>query len=129
MKSKRMKHKVRENGTVYLIEIGLGDHLVYKVGATANSTRHRVLQLLEGMEKVYGYFPMVRVLKEEKCANYYQVENRIHRQLAVYRHIKCKTFDGSTEVYKCEYEDVLRVYNTELFNSNDIIENDGTLEW
>ena len=129
MKNKRKKHKVRENGTVYLIEIALGDDLVYKVGATANSTRHRALQLIEGMESVYGYFPMVRILKEERCLNYYQVEKRIHKQLSGYAYVSCKTFVGHTELFQCEYEDVLRVYNTELFNSNDIVESEGLLEW
>jgi len=81
------------------------------------------------MEKEYGYFPLVRLLKEERCANYYQVEKRVHNQLSEYRYIRCRTFDGSTEVYKCGAEDVLRVYNTELFNSNDIVENDELLEW
>ena len=129
MKNKRKEHKVRENGTVYLLEIVLGDDLVYKVGATANSARHRALQLIEGMESVYGYFPMVRILKEERCLNYYQVEKRIHKQLSEYGYVSCKTFVGHTEVFQCEYEAVLRAYNTELFNSNDIVESEGLLEW
>ena len=129
MKNKRNKHKTRENGTVYLLEIALGDDLVYKVGATANSARHRALQLLDGMESAYGYFPMVRILKEERCLKYYQVEKRIHKQLLGYSYKGCKVFSGSTEVFQCEYEDVLRVYNTELLNSNDIVESEGLLEW
>jgi len=31
MLPKRKQHKIRENGTVYLIEITLGDDIVYKV--------------------------------------------------------------------------------------------------
>lgn len=120
--------KHRTNGTVYMVEIQLGDMVLYKVGATQNSARRRVLGIIDSMEQAYGVFPRCKILHERKCKWYYQAEKEIHHRLDKYMYETRVQFSGSTEVVKCKYEDVLEVYNDVLDNSIEA-DTDAINEW
>lgn len=122
------KHRV--NGTVYLLEIELEGKVVYKVGVTANAlVKTRVLQLIDGMEKVYGYYPKVTVRAEEKCSNYYQVESMVHRELEDYSYEACEVFGGCTELFIGEYAIISDKYKECIANSDEFSGTDNILEW
>ena len=114
------------NGTVYVIEIEMDGVIVHKVGATKGSARKRVLQILEGVEREYEYFPKCTVVAERMCANYYQMESKIHRELSEYSYTSKHSFCGSSELFKLELDILLEVYNG-VIDSDDEVEDDGRI--
>lgn len=105
----RYKRKIPQNhsGTVYVLEIKLEGEIVYKVGVTVYSVSRRVLQIIEGMHKSYGYFPEVRILKQDKTRHHFKVEKAIHNQLDEWKYVPDFVFTGSTELFKGVDRDVL----------------------
>ncbi len=118
----------RKNGTVYLLQLQLGDDKVYKIGCTANTVGKRAMQVIESIEKTYGYYPRVEVLQEWKCANYYQVENSIHKAMEEYRYVTAEEFSGHTEIYSCEYGIILDKYKEGIANSDKFTGADNTFD-
>ena len=128
-KKQAPKGKNRKDGVVYVVRVELDDEVLYKVGATQYSAVKRVLQIIEHITTVYGYFPKCKIVKQERCKNYYQVEKVIHKELEAYGYeYNCKKkWNGSTEVFKCELAILLEVYQKVI--SADEPAEDNLYEW
>ena len=102
------KRKVPQNhsGTVYVLRIRIGDVWVWKVGVTTKTVPRRVLQIVEGFQKVYGYFPEVRIEHEEKTRNHFKCETAIHGLLCDNRYVSEYTFTGSSELFDSSLDKV-----------------------
>lgn len=97
---RRRKVPKPHSGTVYVLRIMLDDIVTYKVGITTFSVTRRVLQIIEGIYKGYGYFPEVRIVREDKTKNHFKVETAIHNQLMDYSYTPLETFTGSSELFR-----------------------------
>ena len=128
-KKQAPRGKNRKDGVVYVVRVELDGEVLYKVGATQYSAVKRVLQVVEHIANAYGYFPKCKIVKQERCKNYYQVEKAIHKELEVYDYgYSCKEkFNGSTEIFKCELDILLEIYQKVV--SADEPAEDNTYEW
>lgn len=98
----------KQVGTVYVLEITLGKDVVYKVGVTGRKRlATRVGEIVIDHYLKVGYFPKVRVLKEEKTVYYYEVESYLHKKLTRYYYEH--EFNGCTELFT-DLDEVMRWY-------------------
>jgi hypothetical protein len=112
------RKKVRKSqGIVYVLEVSIDGVARYKVGITARGGRaleSRVMEISSSYYSVYGYFPQIVPLRYAKTKWYYEVEAEIHSKLG--SRLECKKFDGSTEMFGCNREEVLRWYDVIMSN-------------
>ena len=103
---KKRKAVQGHSGTVYVLRIRIGEVWVWKVGVTVKTVARRVLQIIEGFQKVYGYFPEVQIVHEEKTRNHFKCESAIHGILCDSRYVSEYAFTGSTELFGSGLEKV-----------------------
>jgi hypothetical protein len=104
--------KRKPDGIVYVLEVSIDGVARYKVGVTARGGRaleSRVMEISSSFYSVYGYFPQIVPLRYSRTKWYYEVEAGIHTKLG--ERLTCKKFDGSTEMFGCSREEVLRWYD------------------
>jgi len=118
------------SGTVYMLKIHLGDEVVYKVGVTVYSVARRVLQIIEGMYKVYGYFPEVHVVRQEKTKSHFKCETAIHNQLCDWQYVPLGAFTGSTELFKGMTEaELIERYELAINSDEDALLDERLAVW
>ena len=106
------KPRIVLDGSVYLLLMCIDGVEVYKVGVTAKTVGGRCLGIIESVWSVYGYFPRVEILFQERTRHHYEVESEIHRVLRErgYSYRSGLEFSGSTELFHgIELKDILKV--------------------
>lgn len=97
---------------LYILEIQIGETVVYKVGkASGHSCKQRMLQIIGSYFDVYRVTPIIKVVKDKEVSNVFDKETKCHHALAEWQYTTDKVFSGSTEVFKVDKEKVLEVYN------------------
>jgi hypothetical protein len=100
---------------LYILEIMIGDTLVYKVGkASGHSCKQRMLQIIGSYFDVYRVTPIIKVVKDKEVSNVFEKETKCHHALAEWQYIPEKAFSGSTELFLVDKEKVLEVYKDVL---------------
>ena len=107
----RRKAPPTGSGIVYVLKIMLEETVTFKVGITTRTVVVRAKEIIEGIYKMYGYFPEVRILRQDKTLNHFKVETAIHNQLDEFRYTPDVTFTGSTELFRgVEEADLIEKY-------------------
>lgn len=97
---------------LYVLEILVGETLVYKVGkASGHSSKQRMLQIIGSYFDVYRVTPVIKIVKDKEVKNVFEKETKCHHALAEWQFVPEKSFSGSTELFKIDKETVLEVYN------------------
>ena len=113
----RRRSPKNHSGVVYILRIILDDVVTYKVGITTKTVVFRVKQIIEGVYKTYGYFPEVRVLRQDKTKNHFKVETAMHNQLGEFRYVPDFVFTGSSELFRgIEEAELIERYELALNN-------------
>ena len=100
---------------LYILEIMIGDTLVYKVGkASGHNSKQRMLQIIGSYFDVYRVTPIIKVVKDKEVSNVFEKETKCHHALAEWQYIPEKAFSGSTELFLVDKEKVLEVYKDVL---------------
>ena len=105
---------------LYVLEIMVGDTLVYKVGkASGHSCKQRMLQIIGSYFDVYRVTPIIKVVKDKEVTNVFEKETKCHHTLAEWQFVPEKAFSGSTELFLVDKEKVLEVYNKIVKDNNE----------
>ena len=124
------KQVPNNSGTVYILEIMLEEFTVYKIGVTTRSVVKRTLQVIEGIYKAYGYFPEVRVVREDKTKNHFKVETKMHNLFVDNKYQPEFGFTGSTELFMgVTLDEVLEEYRKLILEDEDPIDNERLAVW
>lgn len=97
---------------LYILEMQIGEDLVYKVGkASGYSSKQRMLQIIGSYFDVYRVTPIIKVVKDTEVTDVFTKETACHHALAEWQFTPEKAFSGSTECFNVSKEQVLEVYN------------------
>lgn len=97
---------------LYILEIQIGETVVYKVGkASGHSCKQRMLQIIGSYFDVYRVTPIIKVVKDKEVSNVFDKETKCHHALAEWKYESEKKFSGCQELFKVDKEKVLEVYN------------------
>lgn len=108
----KVKKDFENVNRLYILEIQIGETVVYKVGkASGHSCKQRMLQIIGSYFDVYRVTPIIKVVKDKEVSNVFDKETKCHHALAEWQYTPDKAFSGSTEVFKVDKEKVLEVYN------------------
>ena len=119
-----------DSGTVYILEIMLEQFTVYKIGVTTRSVAKRALQIIEGIYKMYGYFPEVRIIREDKTKNHFKVETRLHNLFVDNKYDPEFAFTGSTELFiGVTLDEVCDEYRKLITEDEDPIDDERLAVW
>ena len=99
------------SGILYIIEMGLEEKKLVKVGVTCRTkVEDRITEILVSIWKRYRYFPHCYVKKFTKIKDVYEKEAEMHQRLVEYRYETEYQFSGCTEVFDLELDKVVELY-------------------
>lgn len=100
---------------LYILEMQIGEDLVYKVGkASGHSCKQRMLQIIGSYFDVYRVTPIIKVVKDTEVTDVFTKETACHHALVEWTYTPSKMFSGSTELFRVDKDKVLEVYNSVL---------------
>jgi len=107
--------KVREN-RVYVYRFMLNDdRVIFKVGVSSHSNMvDRLLEVQRSFFQAYRYIMMADCRKYAKVDDAYGMERSIHKVLDNYKTKWDKKFDGMNEMFECDEDLVIRVFEEHL---------------
>lgn len=126
----RRRSPQNHSGIVYILRIILEDVVTYKIGITTKTVVFRAKQIIEGIYKTYGYFPEVRVIRQDKTKNHFKVETAMHNQLDDFKYTPDFTFTGSSELFRgIEEVDLIERYELALNSDEPAEANERLYVW
>lgn len=111
MKFKVSRKKEESTSRLYILEIIVDGHTVYKIGkASGANCKQRMLQIVGSYFDVYRVTPVIKVVRDRPCDDVFTKETKCHNELALFRYISEEIFSGHTELFKTDKEKVIEVY-------------------
>ena len=88
------------------------DGYIYKVGvASGKSSVDRLMQVQRSFFMAHRYTFFCNIIRDRSCDDAFAVETRLHKLFKGENFYHGKKFDGSTEFFKCEEDELLRAYD------------------
>ena len=104
---------------VYIFKVRLGcedsNTYIYKVGvASGRNSADRLMQIQRSYFMAHRYTFFAKILRDRVADEPFKVETALHQMFAGKNFYHGKQFDGSTEFFKCEEDELLRAFDSIL---------------
>ena len=88
------------------------DGYIYKVGkSSGRSSVDRLMQIQRSFFMSHRYTFFCSIIRDRECQDAFTVETRLHKLFKGDNFYHGKKFEGSTEFFKCEEDELLRAYD------------------
>lgn len=109
---------IKEVRKVYIMEFKFktksgGYRTLHKIGV-AKDPLERMLQVARSVFQAKRYVPECRLVKYRKCTDFFEIESKLHRMFSASNYKFSFVFDGCTEYFTADIEDIVEAYEEML---------------
>lgn len=113
--------------TLYLLEIGIDDKVILKIGITSKNVKERMIGIASSAFSKYRYMPYIKPKRYRKVDNTRVKEQKILNYCKEYAYTAEHLFGGCTELLDMDLDLLVKVYE-DVVAGKELVEDGSVCE-